>query len=252
VLERLRRTLKFANGCSVVALVFAMAGGAYAVAAAPGSGVIRGCYQKGSGTLRVLAAGKCGKSERAIAWNRSGPPGLQGPSGIRGPQGTPGSTGAQGVQGIPGANGGTGPTFGQTFLAPSPAPTSTCTDTTLIDQTITLSRPSRIFADGLVEMYASGTDNTVELAADLRASNDTTVLATNNVTQDTAQTTLTLHSTQAVLGNYNAGTGQLDSYTAAAGTYHLVLHARNFGTCATVITYYTPVLTWMELGTAAP
>jgi hypothetical protein len=60
--------------------------------------VIHGCYQKGSGTLRLVNAGaKCLRSEQAIAWNVRGPQGAQG---LRGPQGAKGDTGpATGVAG---------------------------------------------------------------------------------------------------------------------------------------------------------
>jgi hypothetical protein len=101
MLERLRGTLKFANVTSVLALVFAMGGGAYAITSIPGGGgLIHGCYQKHKGSLRVIAADKrCRKSEKAITWNQIGPqglPGLQGQQGLQGAQGQKGDTGATG------------------------------------------------------------------------------------------------------------------------------------------------------------
>jgi hypothetical protein len=81
--ERLRGALTFSNVTSVVALVFAMGGGAYAITSIPGAnGVIHGCYQKKTGILRVVAAGsRCSRSEQAIAWNQQGPKGAKGSTG---------------------------------------------------------------------------------------------------------------------------------------------------------------------------
>lgn len=79
-------------------------GGAYAIAASSGSGVIHGCYQKKTGNLRVLTGGKkCRKAEKQISWNHSGPRGLTG---------TPGRQGQQGVQGPQGPKGDAGPATG--------------------------------------------------------------------------------------------------------------------------------------------
>jgi hypothetical protein len=103
MLERLRGTLKFANVTSVLALVFAMGGGAYAITSIPGGGgVIHGCSQKNTGNLRVVGARKkCSKGEKAIAWNQAGQ---------RGQPGAPGATGATGANGANGANGTNGTT----------------------------------------------------------------------------------------------------------------------------------------------
>lgn len=103
--ERSHKALSFANVTSLLALVFAMSGGAYAITSIRGSsGVVHGCYQKKKGSLRVVPAGKrCAKSERAIVWNRTGPQGSRGLIGQQGPKGDPGQ------QGPPGNPGGTGP-----------------------------------------------------------------------------------------------------------------------------------------------
>jgi hypothetical protein len=94
MLERLRGGLKFANVISVLALVFAMGGGAYAFASSSGGAVIHGCVQKNTGSLRVISGKhKCAKSEKEITWNRTGPRGLKGPTGITGAQGLQGSVG---------------------------------------------------------------------------------------------------------------------------------------------------------------
>jgi hypothetical protein len=108
--EGVRRVLTFANVTSLVALVFAMGGGAYAVTSiARSDGVIHGCYQKRTGTLRVVPAGKnCRRSEKAIAWNQRGAQGLAGVQGIEGQQGPQGGSGPMGASGATGSAGPSG------------------------------------------------------------------------------------------------------------------------------------------------
>jgi hypothetical protein len=92
----LRRRISYANVASTAALFFAVTG--VAVAAIPGpNGVVHGCYKRNKGTLRLVnPRARCDRSEKAIAWNRTGPAGPRGPQGIQGTQGT------QGIQGNPG------------------------------------------------------------------------------------------------------------------------------------------------------
>ncbi len=91
-------------GACVTGLVI----GGIAVAAIPQQAVISGCYQKRTGALRVIhaskhgAAGRCGKTERKLAWAQAGPQGAQGVQGVQGVQGAQGAQGAKGVQGVPG------------------------------------------------------------------------------------------------------------------------------------------------------
>jgi hypothetical protein len=89
--SRLRQHVTFANVGVIVALV--LAGSGFAVAAIPGpGGVIKGCFNKRNGALRVLDAKKrCARSEKAIAWNQQGKPGVGGAAGASGPAGKPGS-----------------------------------------------------------------------------------------------------------------------------------------------------------------
>jgi hypothetical protein len=58
----------------IVVVVLGLAAGGIAYASIPDSnGVINGCYQKGSGQLRVIdtgAGGACTPSENALAWNQ--------------------------------------------------------------------------------------------------------------------------------------------------------------------------------------
>jgi hypothetical protein len=89
---RLRARLTYANVVATLALVFAMAGGAYAASGGIGhGGVIHGCYARHGGQLRLVKAGtKCGRHQRAIAFDKTGPRGVAGP---RGATGTPGPAG---------------------------------------------------------------------------------------------------------------------------------------------------------------
>ena len=91
MISRLRQHMTFANVGVIVALV--LAGSGFAVAAIPGpGGVIKGCFNKRTGALRVLDAKKrCTRSEKAIAWNQQGKPGVSGGAGATGPAGQPGS-----------------------------------------------------------------------------------------------------------------------------------------------------------------
>jgi len=97
------------------ALVAAVAGAAGVAAIAGGlawattpssSSVIKACYQKNNGQLRIVdSLDACSSSELPIQWNQTG---SQGPSGPRGPQGTTGARGPQGATGLAGARGPTG------------------------------------------------------------------------------------------------------------------------------------------------
>src|ERR1700744_432216 len=88
----MRGRLTFSNVVASIALVLAMGGGAYAATGGIGSrGLIHGCYAKSDGALRLVAAGaRCGRHQRAIAFDRIGPRGAAGPRGATGP---PGATG---------------------------------------------------------------------------------------------------------------------------------------------------------------
>lgn len=85
-----RRTVALFGG---LLLLGAIAGGVAWAAIPDGDGVIHGCYLKSGGTLRVIDASvtNCKKTETAIWWNRSGPPGDAGPQGEQGPPGPGGA-----------------------------------------------------------------------------------------------------------------------------------------------------------------
>jgi hypothetical protein len=98
-----RRHLSYANVASTLALVFAMGGGAYAALSPVHNGVIHTCYRKANGALRVVQAdARCGRRERALAFNQRGP---VGPRGAIGSQGPTGKTGARGKTGSTGRTG---------------------------------------------------------------------------------------------------------------------------------------------------
>ena len=82
-------------------LVLTGAAAIFATIPAP-TGVIYGCYHKGTGALRVIdnAKTQCGQNEVLLTWNQKGPPG---------PAGAAGATGATGATGQAGAPGPTGP-----------------------------------------------------------------------------------------------------------------------------------------------
>jgi hypothetical protein len=121
MLDSTRRIRKPTPGAVIglVALVAALAGGAYA--AIPGDdGTIHACYATKNGLLlgiphskgdlrAVDAAEDCRSYEKAVSWNQEGPQGPVGPAGPRGPQGDPGPKGDPGPPGATGPAGPVGP-----------------------------------------------------------------------------------------------------------------------------------------------
>jgi hypothetical protein len=78
------------------------------VNAAPSKkGMVKGCYSKKTGSLRITAGRKrCKRGERRIAWHRKG---SRGPRGARGPAGGPGFQPGNGAAGQAGPAGPLGP-----------------------------------------------------------------------------------------------------------------------------------------------
>ncbi len=108
---KVRRHLTYANIGVTLLLVLGTSG----LAAAAGRGVngaTNGCYQRRTGTLRVITGKqKCSKrSEIALSWNQQGVPGTPGTPGATGAQGSQGPQGSQGAQGTPGIAGNIGNT----------------------------------------------------------------------------------------------------------------------------------------------
>jgi hypothetical protein len=109
-------TLKKKGGILALAMPAVLIAVGVGYAAIPSAdGVIHSCYNataNPSGALRVIdaeAGAKCAKNEKALDFNRTGPPGPQGPAGPQGPEGTPGPAGADGPAGPIGPAGPTGP-----------------------------------------------------------------------------------------------------------------------------------------------
>jgi hypothetical protein len=89
------RRLTFSNVASLLALVLAIGGGGYALAASSGGGVLRACVGP-DGTLRLRQGRHCRGRQPLVAWNQQGK---------RGPRGPKGAKGIQGVHGIRGPRG---------------------------------------------------------------------------------------------------------------------------------------------------
>jgi hypothetical protein len=81
-------------GVSLVALVVAASGGAYA-AVGGSPGVIRACVHRTGGGLYI--ARHCARHDKGLAWSATGPSGSRG---LQGPQGLQGPPGLQGQQGV--------------------------------------------------------------------------------------------------------------------------------------------------------
>lgn len=96
-----------------VASALAIGGGVSAYASIPDSGgVIHGCYQTGTGALRVVDSNvgqTCKANEQGLNWNQTGPQGPQGPQGLQGVQGPEGQQGPAGLAGPQGPQGPAGP-----------------------------------------------------------------------------------------------------------------------------------------------
>ena len=95
----------------VIGVAMSLLGAAAAWAVIPESdGVIRACYQKQTGVLRVVSSfNQCSThptyGETAISWNQTGNVGPVGPQGATGPVGPQGPTGPQGAPGPQGPEG---------------------------------------------------------------------------------------------------------------------------------------------------
>jgi hypothetical protein len=85
----------------VVMLIVGLVAGAASTAFAQSSGVINGCHDTQTGTVRIFVS--CRGNEMPVSWNHVG---SQGPQGEMGPQGP---VGPQGEQGLPGEIGPQGP-----------------------------------------------------------------------------------------------------------------------------------------------
>lgn len=98
--SQLRSKFGIPGVISVIALVFAMLGGAYAAKSSEDNS--GGAANASSKEVRIVKAGKQGKQGKR---GKPGPRGPAGATGPAGPAGPVGATGSQGGQGSPGADG---------------------------------------------------------------------------------------------------------------------------------------------------
>jgi hypothetical protein len=96
--------LTYSNVVASVALFFAVGGGAAFAVTEIGdqqSPTVRACVSKGAGTDQSFkySDGTCPQGYTMFEWNKQGPKGAQGETGVAGPQGPKGQTGAQGPAG---------------------------------------------------------------------------------------------------------------------------------------------------------
>ena len=113
---RAHHTASITSGGLALGLLMALLLFTHAASGAPqqaripnARGVFTGCYQVGTGELRLIRGTLgCRSGERRVTWSRRGPigpRGLQGAAGAPGATGERGETGAQGAQGSPGPPG---------------------------------------------------------------------------------------------------------------------------------------------------
>ncbi len=105
-MRTIRRHLTYPKVAATLAVFLAAGGAAWAASSSPG--VIRACYKKHGGALRV--ASRCKRGEKPLSWSQIGPRGVAGAAGAKGTTGLRGAPGATGATGATGAQGATGPT----------------------------------------------------------------------------------------------------------------------------------------------
>jgi hypothetical protein len=110
---------------ALIALLVALGGVAFGSIPGPG-GVVKGCYSKSTGSLRVIDSKKhCStKHERTLSWNQQGVRGVQGIQGIQGSRGLQGLAGLNGQNGTPGAPGPTFAAVGSAVADPGSPPSN--------------------------------------------------------------------------------------------------------------------------------
>jgi hypothetical protein len=86
--QSMKSHISYSNVAATLALLLAIGGGSYALAASGGN-TITACAKKKGGALRI--ASRCRRGERKLSWNKVGPRGLQGPGGLQGPPGVAGT-----------------------------------------------------------------------------------------------------------------------------------------------------------------
>lgn len=119
-MERMKRHLTYANVAATLALVLAMSGGAVAATGGFSSGgTLRACANE-EGAIRLLKPGKhCGKGQKSVSWNQTGPAGARGSVGPAGAAGVAGPTGPGGAKGAEGPQGSFANVTVRTQVAPN-------------------------------------------------------------------------------------------------------------------------------------
>jgi hypothetical protein len=77
----------------MMAALLVVTAGFVAAQSSTDSTVIKGCYGKTTGVLRLLQSGSCTRLENPISWNQVGPQGPQGEQGLQGLRGEQASEG---------------------------------------------------------------------------------------------------------------------------------------------------------------
>jgi hypothetical protein len=238
MLRRIRARLSYANVVATAALFVALGGGAYAVSGIPSRGVFHGCVSNSTGVLRVVTSARAchrvvrngphrNSGEFAISWNQHGA------------QGLPGLAGAQGVQGPPGQ---AGPSFGDSIQVRNKEDLACNTENVLGQETITVSRPSRILAFGNGALSDDGAATTTYgLWLRLRDAADANTLAITSAAWDfddgnpVQDLVMPLSVTSMLMGGTSPETFG-PTYVALPGTYQLQLIAfPSEGTCTTAL-----------------
>jgi hypothetical protein len=98
----MKKHFKMKLGIGLVAVALAAVVGVAYATIPDSNGVIHACYNKSTGTLRVIDSSvtNCPSNDTALNWNVQGPQGPQGPAGPQGatgPQGPAGPTGPSGL-----------------------------------------------------------------------------------------------------------------------------------------------------------
>jgi hypothetical protein len=233
--------MKLRIGLLAAAMLALAAGVAFATI--PGNGgVIHGCYKSANGDLRVIdsSVATCKSSETALDWSQTGAPGPAGP------QGPAGAQGPAGPQGPP------GPSFGDGTYR-SAVTMNGCVDNEVATRTVTLTTPSRIFADGQGYFSPGSTGASgLDLFVELRDAADATTLAVSGTTR-LAQNNVNGEGFAAIANVLLAGTARFPdgapAYTAAPGTYVLRLVAAPANLCAAHSALSSIALSYTLLGT---
>lgn len=218
------------NLVAYLALFVALGGTSYAAVKVTGTQVVDGSLtgkdiRDGSLQARDIKKG----SLRANLFARGQLPGGSVAGGPQGPQGPKGDTGATGA---------TGPSFGESIEVPNKANVACSTENVVGQQTVIITRPSRILAMGNGAMSDDGAaTSTYGLWLRLRDAADTKTLAVTTVAWDYDNSPAPVDVVMPLSVSGLMLTGEFPevfgtTYVAQPGTYRLQLIAyANEGAC---------------------